>query len=41
MLGGLVRLDLSLVEPEGNLLLGILDRVAAVADVSADIDSVV
>lgn len=35
---GLVAEDLTLLEPEGNLLLGVLDAVGAVADVAADID---
>lgn len=30
-------LDLAVLEPEGDLLLGVLDGVAAVADVAADI----
>jgi hypothetical protein len=34
----LVVLDLLGGEPEGNLLLGVLDAVGAVADVAADID---
>jgi hypothetical protein len=41
VLGGLVCLDLALLEPESDLLLGILDAVGAVADIAADIDSVV
>lgn len=38
MLSGLPGLDLTLLEPESNLLLGVLDAVGAVADVAADID---
>jgi hypothetical protein len=34
-------LDLTLLEPESDLLLGVLDAVGAVADVAADIDGVV
>lgn len=37
-LGGLVADELLILEPEGNLLLGVLDAVGAVADVAADID---
>ena len=37
MLGELVGLDLALLEPEGNFLLGGLDAVGAVADVAADV----
>lgn len=37
-LGSLVADDLALLEPESNLLLGVLDGVGTVADVSADID---
>jgi len=33
--------DLGGAEPEGNLLLGALDRVGAVADVAANVDGVV
>jgi hypothetical protein len=33
--------SLAILEPEGNLLLGVLDRVGAVADVAADVDGVV
>ena len=33
--------DLAGVEPQGNLLLGVLDRVRAVADVAADLQGVV
>lgn len=40
-LGGLPGDDLTLLEPESNLLLGVLDGVGAVADVAADIDGVV
>lgn len=35
---GLVLLDLALLEPQSNLLLGVLDAVGAVADVAADVD---
>jgi hypothetical protein len=35
---GLVADGLTILEPEGNLLLGVLDGVGAVADVAADID---
>src|ERR1700712_5763397 len=38
VLGGLVCLDLTLLEPESDLLLGVLDAVGAVADVAADVD---
>ncbi len=41
VLDRLVGLDLSLIEPESNFFLGVLDRVTAVADVAADIDGVV
>ena len=34
----LPALDLAVLEPESNLLLGVLDGVGAVADVAADID---
>ena len=37
-LGLLVADDITLLEPEGDLLLGVLDRVGAVADVAADVD---
>lgn len=37
-LGSLVADDITLLEPESNLLLGVLDGVRAVADVAADID---
>lgn len=37
-LGGLVADNLTLLEPQGNLLLGVLDGVGAVADVAADVD---
>lgn len=37
-LGSLVGDGLAVLEPEGNLLLGVLDGVGAVADVAADID---
>jgi hypothetical protein len=40
-LSGLVCLDLTLLEPESDLLLGILDAVGAVADIAADVDGVV
>jgi hypothetical protein len=40
-LGGLVRLNLLGLEPQGDLLLGTLDTVGAVADVATDIDGVV
>lgn len=36
-LGRLPGLNLAVLEPEGNLLLGVLDAVAAVADVAADV----
>lgn len=39
--GGFPGLDLIWLEPEGNLLLGILDAVGTVADVAANIDGVV
>lgn len=38
MSGRCPGLNLSLLEPESNLLLGVLDRVGAVADVASDID---
>lgn len=38
---GLVLLDLALLEPQGNLLLGVLNAVGAVADIAADVDGVV
>ena len=41
MLSALPALDLALLEPESNLLLTVLDAVGAVADVAADIESVV
>lgn len=41
MLSTLPALDLTLLEPEGDLLLAVLDRVGAVADVAADIEGVV
>lgn len=41
MLGGGPGLDLALVEPESNLLLGALNAVGAVADVAANINGVV
>ena len=37
VLSRLPGLDLALLEPERDLLLGILDAVAAVADVAADV----
>lgn len=37
-LGRLPGDELLLLEPEGNLLLGVLDAVGAVADVAADVD---
>lgn len=37
-LGRLPADELTLLEPEGNLLLGVLDAVGAVADVAADVD---
>jgi hypothetical protein len=37
-LGSLVADDVTLLEPESDLLLGVLDGVGAVADVAADID---
>lgn len=40
-LSSLVADDITLLEPESNLLLGVLDRVRAVADIAADIDGVV
>lgn len=40
-LGGLPLEDLGRREPEGNLLLGVLNAVGAVADIAADIDGVV
>jgi len=39
--GLLVDVELGRLEPEGNLLLGALNGVGAVADVAADIDGVV
>jgi hypothetical protein len=41
VLSALPALDLTLVEPEGNLLLAVLDAVGAVADVAANVDGVV
>lgn len=41
VLGSLVGNGLTLLEPESNLLLGVLDGVGTVADVAADIDGVV
>jgi hypothetical protein len=37
VLGRLPGLDLLVLEPEGDFLLGVLDAVAAVADVAADV----
>lgn len=37
MLAELPRLDLAVLEPEGDFLLGVLDGVGAVADVAADV----
>lgn len=37
-LGSLVADQVALLEPESNLLLGVLDAVGAVADVAADVD---
>lgn len=37
LLGVLVLDDLTLAEPKGDLLLGVLDAVGAVADVAADV----
>jgi len=37
-LGGLPGDNLTLLEPESNLLLGVLDGVGTVADVAADVD---
>lgn len=37
-LGSLPADELTLLEPESNLLLGVLDAVGAVADVAADVD---
>lgn len=37
VLSGLPALNLALLEPESNLLLGGLDSVGAVADVAADV----
>lgn len=37
VLGELVGLELLRLEPEGDLLLGALDAVGAVADVAADV----
>lgn len=41
LLGERPALDLTLLEPESDLLLGVLDAVGAVADVAADVDGVV
>jgi len=40
-LSRLPALDLALLEPQGNLLLAVLDRVGAVAHVAADVERVV
>ena len=40
-LGRLVADDIILLEPEADLLLGVLDRVGSMADVSTDIDGVI
>jgi hypothetical protein len=40
-LGRLPALDLTLVEPQGDFLLSVLNRVGAVAHVAADVDGVV
>lgn len=40
-LRSLVFDNVTVLEPESNLLLGVLDGVGAVADVAADIDGVV
>ena len=37
VVGRLPALDLALVEPQGNLLLGGLDGIGTVADVAADV----
>lgn len=37
----LVLLNLALLEPQSDLLLGVLNAVGAVADVAADVDGVV
>lgn len=39
--GRLPRQNLALLEPESNLLLGVLDAVGAVADVAAGLQAVV
>jgi len=41
VLSALPALDLALVEPQGNLLLAVLDAVRAVAHVATDVESVV
>ena len=41
VLSGLIGLNLSLLEPESDFLLGVLDTITAVADVAANIDCVV
>jgi hypothetical protein len=38
VLSALPALDLTLLEPEGNLLLAVLDAVGAVADVAANVE---
>jgi len=38
VLGGLPAVELVLLEPESNLLLGVLDGVGTVADVAADVN---
>jgi len=38
VLGGLPALDLTLLEPESDLLLAVLDAVGAVADVAANVE---
>ena len=38
-LRALPRDNIAFVEPESNLLLGVLNRVGAMADIPADIDS--
>jgi hypothetical protein len=41
VLGGLPRLDFTLLEPESDLLLGILNTVRAVTNVPAHVDSII
>jgi hypothetical protein len=41
ILSRLPGLNLTLLEPESNFLLGVLDAVGTVADVASDIDGVV